>query len=75
MQLRQPLPPRGLRFDLVDRCERGQERLRLGDLRHFGRRRKAFEGGRENGVSVGGAGNRLVEFGQRQRRAQFEAAR
>ena len=40
-----------------------------------GRRRKAFEGGRENGLGFGGAGNRLVEFGQRQRGAQFEAAR
>ena len=32
-----------------------QQRLRLSDLRHFGRRRKTFEGGREDGVSFGGA--------------------
>ena len=51
------------------------QRLRLSDLGHFGRRRKAFERGREDGVGVGGAGGRLVEFGQRQRGAQFEAAR
>ena len=32
------------------------------DLRHFRRRRKAFERGREDGVGVGGAGGRLVEL-------------
>jgi len=32
------------------------QRLRLGDLGHFRRRCKAFEGGREDGVGVGGAG-------------------
>ena len=32
-----------------------QQRLRLSDLWHFGRRRKAFERGREDGVRVGGA--------------------
>ena len=52
-----------------------QQRLRLGDLRHFGRRRKAFEGGREDGVSIGGAAGRLVELGERQGGAQLVAAR
>ena len=52
-----------------------EQRLRLGDLRHFRSRRKAFERRREDGVGVGGAAGRLIEFGQRERRAQFEAAR
>ena len=52
-----------------------QQRLRLGDLRHLGRRREAFERGREDGVSIGQTADRLVELGQRQRRAQLEAAR
>ena len=52
-----------------------KQRLRLGDLGHFGRRREAFERGREDGVGVGGAAGRLVELGERERRAQFEAAR
>ena len=75
MQLRQSLPLRGLRFDLVGFRQRRQQRLSLGDLRHFRRRRKAFERGREDGVGVGGAAGRLVELGERKRRAQFEAAR
>ena len=75
MQLRQSLPLRGFRLDLVGLRQRRQQRLRLGDLRHFRRRRKAFERGREDGVGVGGAAGRLVELGERQRGAQFEAAR
>ena len=75
MQLRQSLPPRRFRLDLVGLRQRREQRLRLGDLRHFRRRRKAFERGREDGVGVGGAGGRLVELGERKRRAQFEAAR
>ena len=75
LQLRQSLPMRGVHFDLVGRRERSQQRLRLGDLWHFRRRRKAFERGRENGVGVGGAAGRLIELGQRERRAQFVAAR
>ena len=55
--------------------QRRQQRLRLGDLRHFGRRRKAFERRREDGVGVGGAAGRLIELRQRQRRAQFKTAR
>jgi hypothetical protein len=49
--------------------------LRFRDLRHFRRRRKAFHRRREDGVGVGGAGGRLIELGERKRRAQFEAAR
>ena len=55
--------------------ERRQQRLRLGDLGHFRRRRKAFERRREDGVGLDGAAGRLIELGERQRRAQFEAAR
>ena len=54
--------------------ERRQQRVRLGDLRHFGRRRKAFKRGGENGVRFGGAGRRLIELRQRERGAQAEAA-
>ncbi len=32
-----------------------EQRLRLGDLRHFRRRREAFERRREDSVGVGGA--------------------
>ena len=67
-----------LRFsglDFLGHCERRQQRLRFGDLGHFGRRRKAFERRRKDGVGVGGAAGRLVELGERKRSAQFEAAR
>ena len=37
--------------------------------------RPLFERRREDGVGVGGAAGRLVELGERERRAQFEAAR
>ena len=47
-----------------------QQRLRLGDLRHFGRRRETFKRGRENGVGFGGAAGRLIELGERKRRQQ-----
>ena len=53
----------------------GQQSERLAYLRKFGRLRKAFERGGEDGVGVGGTGGRLVELGQRERRAQFETAR
>ena len=66
---------RGFRFDLVGFRQRRQQRLRLGDLRHFRRRRKAFERGREDGVRFGGAAGRLIELGERERGAQFKAAR
>jgi hypothetical protein len=52
-----------------------QQRLRLGDLWQFRCRGEAFERGREDGVSVSRAAGRLVEFRERQGRAQFEAAR
>ena len=73
--MRQSLPMRGFRFDFVSRGECSQQRLRLGDLGHFRRRRKAFERGREDGVGFGGAAGRLIELGERKRRAQTEAAR
>ena len=38
-----------------------QQRLRLGDLGHLGRWRKAFECGREDGVAFGRTTGRLVE--------------
>ena len=66
MQLSQPLPPRGILLDFMNFAERHQQRLRLGDLRHFRRRRKAFERRREDGVGVDGAGGRLVQLGERQ---------
>ena len=62
-------------FHIVTLGERREQRLRLGDLRHFRRRRKAFERGREDGMGFGGAAGRLIELGERKRRAQFEAAR
>ncbi len=49
--------------------------MRLGDLRHFGRRRKVFERRREDVVRLGGAAGRLIELGELQRRLQPEAAR
>ena len=61
-----------------------QQRLRLSDLRHFRRRRdlghfrgrrKAYERRREDGVGIEWAAGRLIELGQRQCGAQFEAAR
>ena len=73
--MRQSLSLRCFGLDLVGLRHRYQQRLRLGDLGHFGRRRKAFERRREDGVGVGGAAGRLVELGERERRAQFEAAR
>jgi hypothetical protein len=47
----------------------------LSDLGHFGRRRKAFERRRENGVRFDGAARRLVELGECKRRAQTPATR
>ncbi len=45
-------------------CNLCQQRLSLGDLGHFRRRRKAFERRRENRVGVSGACSRLVELRQ-----------
>ena len=58
-------------FADLQRC---QQRLRLGDFGHLRRRRKAIERGAENGVGLDGAMGGLVEFGERERGAQFEAA-
>ena len=68
-------PPPSCGFDLLGLRQRREQRLRLGDLRHFRRRRKAFERGREDGVGVRGAAGRLVELGERVRRAQSPSAR
>jgi hypothetical protein len=51
-----------------------QQSLRVGDFRHFWRRREAFERRREDGVLVGGASGRLIELGERERRAQSPTA-
>ena len=56
-------------------CQTRCEGLSFGDFRHFQRRREALERRREDRVGFGGAAGRLVEFGERERRAQFEAAR
>ena len=52
-----------------------QQRLRLSDLGHFGRRRKALERGYEHRVGVSRAGCRSVKLGERQRSLQAEATR
>ena len=75
MQLSQSLPPRCFGLDFVRLRQRREQRLRLGDLRHFGRRRKAFERGCEDGVGVGSVASRLIELGERKRRLQAETAR
>ena len=73
--MRQSLPMRGLNFDLIRLRQRGEQRLRLGDLGHLGRRREAFDRGREDGVGFGGAAGRLVELGERERGEQLVASR
>jgi hypothetical protein len=55
--------------------DRPQQRLRLGDFRHLRRWREPFDCRRENRVGFGGTAGRLIEPGERQHRAQFEAAR
>jgi hypothetical protein len=61
--------------EVPSRCapERGEKRLRLGDLREFRRRRKAFERWCQNRMRVGGTVDRLIKLRQRQRRLEFEA--
>ena len=44
-------------------------------MREKGERREAFERGREDGVGFGGAGGRLIELGERERREQMRTAR
>ena len=56
-------------------CQLVDLRLRLRDLRHFRRRREAFQSRPEDRLSVNWAPGRLIELGQRQRGAQFKAAR
>ena len=51
-----------------------QQRLRLSDLGHFGRWRKAFERGREDGVRFGWTAGRLIEVGERKRREKLVTA-
>ena len=65
---------RDRRLHFVIFPERREQRLRLGDLGHFRRRRKAFERRREDGVSFDGAAGRLIELRERQRRSQAPAA-
>jgi len=62
------------RLHLLCVRQRREQRLSLGDLGRFRRRREAFDRRREDGVRFGGAAGRLVELGERERRAQFEAA-
>jgi hypothetical protein len=57
------------------RAKTAKKPLRLFDLGELRRQRKAFEGGRENGVGVGNAPCRLIKFSQRERGAQLEAPR
>jgi hypothetical protein len=71
-------PPLSLRLyglHFLSPRQRGQQGLRLRNLRHFHRRRKAIERGREDVMRLDWAGGRLVELGERERRAQFEAGR
>src|ERR1700722_18454168 len=70
VQLRQLMSPRRVGLDLVSRGKCRQECLRFSNLKHLRRRRKAFERSREDGVGIHGASGRLIELGERQRRAQ-----
>ena len=71
-----PAPPRRrLSLDLLRLRELREQRLRLGDLRHLRRRRKAFERRREDGLGVGGAAGRLAKLGEGKGREQLVAAR
>jgi hypothetical protein len=64
VQLPALLMSRRVRLDLLRLPQRPEQRLSLGNLRHFWRWRKAFERLREDGVGLGGAGGRLVELGE-----------
>ena len=75
VQLRSPVAMRLRGLDLVGLRQRREQRLRLCDLRHFRRWRKAFERGRKNSVGIDGVAGGLIEFGERQRRTEAEAAR
>src|SRR5277367_6810087 len=54
-------------------CSNRFQRLR--ELRKLPRRRKALERGREDVMRLDRTGGRLIELRERERRAQFEAAR
>ena len=54
----QPLSPRDSGLDFIHLRKRGEQCLRLCDLRHFRSRRKALERRREDGVGFGGAAAR-----------------
>ena len=75
VQLAPLLSSRRLGLDLVCLRQRFEQRLRLADLGHFGRRPETFERGRKNGVGIDGVADGLIEFGERQRRTEAEAAR
>jgi hypothetical protein len=62
-------------MDFFGLRQRRQQRLRLSDLRHFRRRRKALDRRRKDGVGVGRAAGRLVELGERECRAQLKTPR
>jgi hypothetical protein len=64
-----------IRASHARRLDSHQQRLRLRDLRHFGRRCETFEGGREDRMGLGGTAGRLVKLGKRERSTQSEAAR
>ena len=75
LQMKSALTRSDVGLYLFSLSKRPEQSLRLGDLRHFQRRRKAFERGRERVVPFDRAAGRLVELGEQQRGAQFEAAR
>ena len=70
-------------LDMVTRIEsqydlsaqRGKEGLRLGELGELLGRREALDRRRQHGVRIGVAIGRAIKLRQRQRGAQFEAAR
>ena len=74
VQLCQSLPLRFSGFHLVRLRHRREQRLRLSDLGHFRRGCEALERRREDGVGFGGAAGRLIEPGEREGSAQFEAS-
>jgi hypothetical protein len=55
--------------------QRGEEGLRLGEIGELSGRREALDRRRQHGVGVGVAIGRAIKLRQRQRGAQFEAAR
>ena len=74
MELQSLRASSGVSFHLIRLRHNRKQRLRLGDLGHFRRRRKPFEGGREDGVRVGESAGRLIVLGERERRLQMRTA-